>query len=132
MKRNRRRWRLGAAEGDNSCDMLALVLLTVNKALCYLLVVFEWLWKSVRRFECRSVYLALVVVEKVGIPIRKIDVLGTQVLLLILRPGHPPDIKPRDQREFESVMLEGFINVEYNDGVPMIVGWLGSNNAMEW
>ena len=85
-----RRWRGRAAEGDKSCEMLACVLLKVNKTLCYLLVVFEWLWKSVRKFECGPVYLAFIVVEKVKIPTRKIDVLGTQVLLLILRPGHPP------------------------------------------
>jgi hypothetical protein len=31
-------------------------------------------------------------------------------------------MKPRDRREFESVMHEEFINVEYEDGVPVIVG----------
>ena len=49
-----KRWRLGAAEGAKSCKMLACVLLSVNKTLCYLLVVFEWLWKSFRMSpKCR-------------------------------------------------------------------------------
>lgn len=47
MKR-KRNWWLGAAEGENSCGILALVLLTVNRIECYLLVAFEWLWKNVR------------------------------------------------------------------------------------
>lgn len=32
------------------------------------------------------------------------------------------NMKPRDQMQFESVMFEQFINVEYHDGVPVILG----------
>ncbi len=32
------------------------------------------------------------------------------------------NMKPRDRMQFESIMLEQFINVEYHDGVPVILG----------
>jgi hypothetical protein len=32
------------------------------------------------------------------------------------------NMTPRDRKEFESVMFEQIINVEYHDGVPVILG----------
>jgi hypothetical protein len=47
----------------------------------------------------------------------KIKILVDDILAQILA-----SMKPRDRRELESVMHKDFINVEYEDGVPVIVG----------
>ena len=49
--------------------------------------------------------------------LRKIKVIVDEILGQTLG-----SMKPRDRREFESVMHQDFINLEYRDGVPVIVG----------